>query len=372
MQTKYKKALFVAEDEGPRAFYRAKVPAYGLRKNGWMARNTSIIYEQENHQWNGWSQGQTDIVPAPRFIVSYGWLKPEHDFKPNEEVNFVFSSDVKVIESIRECGQYFFFDLDSDEWNLPEGAPYSPIKKNWDIWMENVNASNGLIVSTPSIYQSAQKSDIKVPIYVVPNSINYYDLNTHPEHDPLRIGWFGDLKLRINDLNVIKDDLYKSLRGMRDKVEFWHVGATFAVDSSIRRILPKFPVDIIERPWYRTEYLYEILQEIDIGIIPAEQTIYNNGRSNILGLAFAASGIPFVASPIKEYQTLAYSTGYEAILPSSYRGRSFTDQLLYAIETPEYRQQFKHDMPRMMVNMYPPQWMGANYENVFTKTIEQG
>jgi hypothetical protein len=49
----------------------------------------------------------------------------------------------------------------------------------------------------------------------------------------------------------------------------------------------------------------KLFKQMDIGIVPLSDVRFNDAKSYIKGLEYAAAGIPFIASPSPEYLELA-------------------------------------------------------------------
>jgi glycosyltransferase involved in cell wall biosynthesis len=59
---------------------------------------------------------------------------------------------------------------------------------------------------------------------------------------------------------------------------------------------------------------------LDIGIVPLEISPFNQAKSALKGLEYAALGIPFIASPTREYERLElYGVGKTAKTPAEWR-----------------------------------------------------
>jgi glycosyltransferase involved in cell wall biosynthesis len=59
------------------------------------------------------------------------------------------------------------------------------------------------------------------------------------------------------------------------------------------------------QPWVPVEeFVSSVRGAFDVGIVPLERSAFNDAKSNLKGLEFAACGIPFVASPSPEYQLI--------------------------------------------------------------------
>ena len=181
MKQKHKSCLFVVE-EGKgniRPLLRGVNPARGLKEHGWRTKSASVLYEEgdmlgsqtvSRGTFNGWSPGETEPTDTTKYIVSRPLLMPEKGSKPDlndhlqvQNMKLVQGSNRDIIECAREHGQYFFMDLDDDIWNIPEWNPASQtIDEYRENWIDDVNSSNGLIVSTWNIWYQAQKTRIKI------------------------------------------------------------------------------------------------------------------------------------------------------------------------------------------------------------------
>jgi len=73
--------------------------------------------------------------------------------------------------------------------------------------------------------------------------------------------------------------------------------------------------------WVPLEHYYQTLAKfLDIGIVPLEISPFNQAKSALKGLEYAALGIPFVASPTQEYIRMeAYGIGKIAKTPGDWR-----------------------------------------------------
>ena len=55
------------------------------------------------------------------------------------------------------------------------------------------------------------------------------------------------------------------------------------------------------------ELFHAQVAQLDTGIVPLQRSRFNEAKSNLKGLEYAALGVPFVASPTAEYERLAES-----------------------------------------------------------------
>lgn len=305
-----KRVLFVAEggNDAARGYYRAEIPTRGLIINGWNSRCASILYEQENGKFNGWRVDDRGENPAPKIIVGHVMLTPEGN---PENPTLAWKSNRDIIEQARRNGQIWLSDLDDDIWNIPEWNPdyqnSNGIAGHLKEWTEDVNAGDGLIVSTESIARSAKANGITVPIWVCRNGVETVRDLKRSEHKNFRVAWLGALEYRRPDFEILKEAINEWRKGIHYGqyfFEFWHIGANFEKES-IRDIADWYPIPIVERPWVKVRDFVRAISSVDLVVIPAVDCLFNHGRSNIVGLSCMAAGVPFLSSPLAEYAKLS-------------------------------------------------------------------
>lgn len=378
LKERNKSALFIVEHgaESARPLLRGQLPALGLRQSGWRTKSAPVLYAEGKFKYgrtiptgtyNGWNPGEeVETFETPKFIVARPMLAPGKNSEPPQmdanlqyqKIELESAGNIDIVLEAKEHGQHFFFDIDDDVWNVPEDNPaFGNLSEGLERWQDDVNASDGLICSTWHIWYSAQKSRIRVPIYICHNSVDWWNYPNIPvENDPLRVVWFATMAHRFTDLEPYIEQLRKAFKGLRNRVEFWHVGADFDSGFSLRDVLRPFPVDLVERPWYND--FPDIVAEADVAIIPARDIPFNHGRSNNLGLRLGAAGIPFLSSPLREYVDLE-KAGIPCITDN------FEDALRDLIEDSDFRQTFRAEVPRIVEQTFSPRALSHEYETAF-------
>jgi hypothetical protein len=349
-----------------RPLYRALYPARALQNRGWKTIVANVMYEQEDHTYNGWIPGEAKPQPTPSHIIMHTILTPKAGSKPGSPFELEWSDQADTITIAKNAGQFVFMDLDDDIWNLPPWNPQygstTGVFSNTDRWVDNINSASGLIVSTPSIAKSARSNGVTVPITILRNAVTGDRIRPFEDHSPLRLGYVGVLGYRSKDFEVCINALYEALEGQRGEVEFHHLGADLSIGrNSIRDILPKFPVDIVEIPWTRPIEFQRRLTDIDCAILPAAEHNFNNGRSNVVGLECAAAGVPFIASPIAEYLDLACLV----VCPETTKDWSKSISLLL---DSEYRAEWRKSIAPQIVESFNTEDRAVEYENCLTNS----
>ena len=111
-------------------------------------------------------------------------------------------------------------------------------------------------------------------------------LTTYP------VGWSGSTITHPTDLEVLGDSIQRLGHG------FHVVGTGVGVQDRLG-VEPTFT------GWVELENYASALQSIEIGLVPLALLPFNEAKSWLKGLEYAAVGVPFVASPTSPYQQLA-------------------------------------------------------------------
>ena len=185
-------------------------------------------------------------------------------------------------------------------------------------WVEKATAeADHVTVSTPQLAKYARHGRYSVLRNCVPDSIFSVEKDPlAPDSAEIRIGWSGTVQTHPYDLQETKGQVAKVL--LDNDLKFSVVGDGSMVATHLG--LPKGH-RVLETGWVSLEDYYAYLKTfIDIGIVPLELSQFNQAKSALKGLEFAALGIPFVASPTREYERLeAYGIGKVARTPAEWR-----------------------------------------------------
>lgn len=173
-------------------------------------------------------------------------------------------------------------------------------------------AADHVIVSTTALTKYAPHGRVSVLRNCVPESI--FDVKPAYErgHEGVRVGWTGTIQTHPTDLQQTKG-------GLRDVVKdgIYVVGDGRQVLTALR--LPETsPFDATG--WVDgMDAYYEAITGMDVGMVPLDLIPFNQAKSALKGLEMAALGVPFVASPTREYERLAaYGVGAVAKGPSDW------------------------------------------------------
>lgn len=126
-----------------------------------------------------------------------------------------------------------------------------------------------------------------------------------PAEDAIWVGWYGSLASHPDDPAAAGLGVGAALNGA---AEFVFVGPP--ADGPALQQTFGLEREVITLGYTSMIGLPGVLAEMDIGIVPLELSPFNEAKSALKGLEFAAAGVPVIASPTAEYRLMARGTGY--------------------------------------------------------------
>lgn len=163
-------------------------------------------------------------------------------------------------------------------------------------------AADAVVASTP--YLAERLGRLGVSCAVWRNCVDVAAWEPVRERIPGRIGWTGHLLYRSGDLETVAPILADYMRARPD-AHLYHLGATPPL--SVAEAFPGVPRDrIVDAEAVPAAGMPEALAASGIaaGIVPLALVPFNEAKSDLKGLEYAAAGLPFVASPTGEYVRL--------------------------------------------------------------------
>lgn len=160
---------------------------------------------------------------------------------------------------------------------------------------EACRIADWVVVSTPAL---ARRYGAHGRCSVVRNCVpaRYLDATREP-HDGVYVGWSGSVETHPADLQEMGAALVRALRA---------TGAELAVvgtGTGVQRIVGT-PEPPLAAGWRTIAEYPDALAQFDVGVVPLQPGAFNEAKSWLTGLAMAACGVPFVASPTIEYTAL--------------------------------------------------------------------
>lgn len=205
-------------------------------------------------------------------------------------------------------GQLIINDLDDWYWGLdPSNQAFAASHpkhnkdENTNNYSKNVAASDILTVSTPYLAER-MRNRVNCPIVVVPNYVDVERFTPveHSDSDSPLVGWVGSIGHRSRDLETISGVLRPRI--VSGDIRMHHSGHSESAPSFSSMIgVEEGMVTTLPMSSYRD---YPSLLKFDVGLVPLRDTPFNRAKSEIKGLEYAASGIPFIAQDLDSYRQL--------------------------------------------------------------------
>lgn len=206
-------------------------------------------------------------------------------------------------------GQIVVHDVDDWYWGLdPKNAAFKAAhpkenpEENVMLYKGNLAAADYVIVSTP--YLRGRLAGLFNGTFIL--QPNYVDVKRFRSVEPMvptgimQWGWAGSTAHRSGDLETVKGVFRPRIL---DGMKFVHAGhnpqSPWLADIWD---VPAQSIQVVDM--VGAEDYPKILGAIDVGIVPLRNTPFNWAKSDIKGLEYAASGIPFIAQDSPAYKQL--------------------------------------------------------------------
>ena len=168
---------------------------------------------------------------------------------------------------------------------------------NRAIYEQIIRAADTVTVSTEYLFDwySARCRDVRL----VRNGIEAgFFHRTRHDREPV-IGWVGGTLWRTGDLRLLRDWLPQFAREKRVRVH--HSGH---IPNDPLPFSTRVGVPATTTPLRPVSRYPSLLTPLTIGLVPLTRHPFSEAKSGLKGLEYAAAGVPFIASPTREYQWL--------------------------------------------------------------------
>ncbi|MCX8956307.1 glycosyltransferase family 1 protein [Erwinia psidii] len=201
--------------------------------------------------------------------------------------------------------------LDIDDLMLPEyvsfqGAVRSrdfdelDLKKILDRDSSLLLLADKILCSTPELVEIYSKSHRNVSLLrnklPVRFSAKYQNKNTD-NTAPLRLLYLSGTKTHVMDFSVISGVLMNLAQSRRNNIEITFLGTI----GNYARAFKAVGATVNESGVVGFEKMLEIISRHDVVLVPLEETVFNNSKSNIKFIEAAAAHVPVIASPVREF-----------------------------------------------------------------------
>ncbi len=201
-----------------------------------------------------------------------------------------------------------------------------------------VRLARQVITGSETVVAFARAAGATVSILEYPVDARRYPLREHADRDPVRIGWVGSRPEAY---------LAPALPGVVEACR--RTGARLTILSATRPA-SLGPVDqfLDWVPWTLDGAL-EAMAELDIGILPLEDSELHRGKEPFKLKEYMACGLPVVASPVGQIPA-AMTEGREGLFARDQR--EWAAQLIRLIEAPDLRARMGAAARALVVERY--------------------
>lgn len=223
---------------------------------------------------------------------------------------------ITLIPKLQARGHAVVVDVDDDAASVPvKNAAYGA--ENPRMILKACALADLVTVTTPAL---ARRYGAHGRVQILRNSVPSALLFMPRESDGRTVGWGGWIGSHPGDLEITHGGVAEAVQ--RANARFLVVGpgdgcakALGLADLDATGPLPDVAGYEFERA----------LGQLDVGIVPLADTKFNEAKSGLKGLQYAARGVPFIASPTAEYARLA-EQGVGVL--AGWRGRNWRARIL--------------------------------------------
>ena len=285
------------------AYYRLVLPARQLQKIGW---DTAIGLPRVH--------GERGIGVAHDDGAFFGFDISVFKLLMHESVPTLFqlmqSRGEKVVVDVDD----FHFGIDPANIAARQTDPNRNAENNRMFYEMGIRQADLVTVSTAFLANFYEARCRKVRIVRNALDVDRYTMVEQPER-PI-FGWVGGTLWRSQDIELLREWLPEFVADHDIRVHHsGHIpGDTrhFAARAGISRVSTT-PMSLVSG-------YPSLLRHFHVGLVPLQMNDFNQSKSYLKGLEYAAAGIPFIATPTDEYKILhSRGVGRLASTPSEWR-----------------------------------------------------
>ncbi len=293
------KVLVCPADEGGCGFYRMEEPFRVVRDMGY---DVTLDLRASSIKCHVGPEGQVlYIEPIPYDVVVFQRPMGRRSFE--------------VIRTLRHNGVKVVVELDDDFWSIEKTSvawktaqpQFSP-ESNWQHLSASLREADLVTVSTPALARVVKEQGA-TRVQVLRNMVPERYLEVQPDigtqdliHSRLSVLWTGVPGTHVGDLSVCGS-------GVRDAVRQTSSVFVGLGDETTAEELGFSDGEALFSPWVKLENYPSAVKSHDVGVVPLKLSPFNQSKSYLKGLEYAALGLPFIASPTEEYLRLSKSAG---------------------------------------------------------------
>lgn len=276
---------------------RRSDPQAAWKPAGWVRFGQWLPLWREHHEvyvGSLWANGDHLDVKVHEPDGSHRIVTPDVIYLQREKLDIS-----QYLRLARAAGQIVIQDFDDWFWGVdPRNVGFKGIQQIAPAIGANLAASDLVTVSTPYLAERIGER-FQNEIVVVPNHVDVSRFApVDQDVDVPTVGWAGVTGSRSGDLTELRGVLNQ----FRGRVTFQHSGAVQGHPSFADEV--GLAADEVATVPARTADRYPSLLDFHIGLVPLRLTPFNEAKSDLKGLEYAAAGIPFIAAPSGPYRAL--------------------------------------------------------------------
>lgn len=269
------------------AYYRMTLPSRQLEKLGWeIAMGLPRVH---NERGIGLAYKEGALFG---FDISVFKLLMHESVPPLMQV--MQRQGEKIVVDIDD----FHFGIDPENIAARATDPNRNAETNRMFYEMGIRQADLVTVSTDFLGDFYSSRCRKVRVVKNALDVDRYAVVEQPEKPVF--GWVGGTLWRSKDIEILRDWMPDFVTS--SGVDVHHSGHIpgdskhFAVRAGLRRVSTT-PMSLVSQ-------YPALLSHFHVGLVPLTLNDFNQSKSYLKGLEYAAAGIPFIASPSEEYKIL--------------------------------------------------------------------
>lgn len=285
--------------DGPVGYYRMGLPALALQQEfDWqVSEHTAIYFDRKKH---------TITTPSADVYAFSRWGEEEHIPGASRIHDF--------LDDLSNCVENSILTADMDDWMPGMKAAHFEYQDTHTLAGKKYSASIDSARSeaqmrlysivpnlsvTTNFLRDKMKSKPGRDVITIPNYIHWPDWEEHSVLDkerPLTVGYYGGIHGHGKDAPLLKGVIGPWLE-RNPEVQFFIGG-----DERLHDLMGIPEGRRQHHPAVHYTKIPEIVDHIDVGVIPLYDNNFNRSKSWLKGLEMNACGIPVIASPLPSYE----------------------------------------------------------------------
>ena len=286
------KVLASNADNGGCGFYRVIAPVTVLKHSG-----LDVVLDPEASTIKVVRDSNKRIVDIEPLDVDLVVLQRPLFADSNELIPILQSKGIAVVVEIDDD----FWSVDTRHQGFEAWLPKTSPEFNYDFLTSSCKSADLVTVSTPSLARMVPNDNTVVIRNCAPGFYLEAQADRGDGWDWFEghtvVGWTGNPGTHAGDLEVMGDALRRAV--LASNARFLAIG-----DELTTKICGFEDGESAWSPWVDLKNYPQAVKALDVGIVPLRRSTFNECKSYLKGLEYAALGVAFVATPTSEYRML--------------------------------------------------------------------